>query len=65
MPEWKQETGDDILQVDTLKPEAAPNEKAMEEKADGLKRTTAGQDDRKSPPPANRPPGPPREPPTP
>jgi hypothetical protein len=65
MPEWKYETGDDILQVDTLKPEAAPNEEAMEKKADGLKRTTAGQNDRESPPPANEPSEPPTEPPQP
>jgi hypothetical protein len=47
----QREWGDDILQVDTYKPEA---EAAEEQKAEGhghLKRTTAGQADRPSPPP--------------
>ncbi|MGE0057132.1 MAG: hypothetical protein AB7P33_07815 [Dehalococcoidia bacterium] len=53
MSEMKQEWGDDILQVDSLKPEAAPDE-PLPRADDGLTRTTAGQDDRQSPPPESK-----------
>lgn len=52
MSESTQEWGDDILQVDTIDPEAAPRD-ADEVEQDGLKRTTAGQQDRPSPPPGS------------
>lgn len=52
MSESTQEWGDDILQVDTIDPEAAARD-ADEAEPDGLKRTTAGQQDRESPPPGS------------
>jgi hypothetical protein len=52
MGQWKQETGDEILQVDSLRPGAAPDKAEMDETQRGLKRTTAGQEDRESPPPS-------------
>jgi hypothetical protein len=51
----RQEFGDDILQVDTMKPEAKPAAETAKEKELGLKRTTAGQQDRESPPPGEPP----------
>lgn len=51
MGRWTQETGDDILQVDAMKPEAAPEDDPSNEK---LKRTTAGQSSRDSTPPGTQ-----------
>jgi hypothetical protein len=51
----KNEFGDDILQVDTMKPDAKPVSESAEEKEERLKRTTAGQQDRESTPPGEPP----------
>lgn len=46
--------GDEILQVDTLKPDAEPRKDPRDVSRGGLKRTTAGQERRISAPPGGQ-----------